>query len=72
MSFWRPPTYRPLTAQECAERAIGQAPSLRRRLTAVIYEGVLLFGIVVPATNQRHAMEGRAGLWVTLVMALLA
>jgi len=79
MSFWRPPTYRPLTSQECAERASGQAPSLRRRLTAFIYEGVLLFGIVVPvaliygiATNQRHAMEGRAGLWVTLVLALLA
>jgi uncharacterized RDD family membrane protein YckC len=78
MSFWRPPTYRPLTSAECTERASAQAPSLRRRLTAFVYEGVLLFGIVVPValvygvlTNQRHGMEGRLGLGLTLFATLL-
>jgi uncharacterized RDD family membrane protein YckC len=49
------------------------APSLRRRLASFIYEGVLLFGIVFGvgliyglATQQRHALQGRAGLDATL------
>lgn len=78
MSFWRPPTYRPLTPAECADRAEGPAASLRRRMTAFVYEGVLLFGIVVPValvygviTNQRHGMVGRLGLGLTLFFTLL-
>ena len=78
MSFWRPPTYRPLTPEECVVRASAVAPSLRRRMTSFIYEGVLLFGIVVPValiygvvTNQRHALHGRAGLGLTLALVLL-
>lgn len=45
------------------------APSLRRRLAAFVYEGVLLFGVLVPAglvysalTQQRHALQGRTGM----------
>jgi uncharacterized RDD family membrane protein YckC len=43
--------------------------SLRRRLAAFIYEGVLVFGIVVgaglvygPLMNQRHALSAQPGL----------
>lgn len=53
------------------------APSLRRRLAAVLYEGVLLFGVLVVAdylfaglTQQRHALylreAGMAFLFVVL------
>ncbi|AKJ28490.1 RDD family protein [Caldimonas brevitalea] len=42
------------------------APPLRRRLACFIYEGVLLFGVVMLAgllfsslTQQRHALQGR-------------
>jgi uncharacterized RDD family membrane protein YckC len=45
------------------------APSLWRRLACFIYEGVLLFGVVMISgylysslTQQRHALEGRHGL----------
>ena len=79
MSFWRPPTYRALTLEESAQRAKARAPGIGRRLTSFIYEGVLLFGIVVPValvygviTNQRHALQGREGLGVVLTLALLA
>ncbi|RZU03079.1 RDD family protein [Rivibacter subsaxonicus] len=41
-------------------------PSLRRRMAAFVYEGVLLFGVVMIAgylfgtlTQQRHALQGR-------------
>ena len=44
-------------------------PSLRRRLAAFVYEGVLLFGVVMfaglvyaLATQQRHALVGLHGL----------
>ncbi|WAC72813.1 RDD family protein [Roseateles sp. SL47] len=44
-------------------------PSLWRRMAAFLYEGVLLFGVVVltglvysPLTNQRHALKGQHGL----------
>lgn len=47
-------------------------------MTAFVYEGVLLFGIVVPValvygviTNQRHGMVGRLGLGLTLFFTLL-
>jgi uncharacterized RDD family membrane protein YckC len=45
------------------------APTLARRLACFVYEGVLLFGIVMVAgfaystlTQQRHALSGIAGL----------
>jgi uncharacterized RDD family membrane protein YckC len=45
------------------------APTLRRRLACFVYEGVLLFGVVMVAgfayatvTQQRHALSGTAGL----------
>lgn len=54
-----------------AERSAARtpAPSLRRRLAAFVYEGVLLFGVVMlaglaygVATQQRHALHGLHGL----------
>jgi uncharacterized RDD family membrane protein YckC len=53
------------------------APGLARRLAAFVYEGVLLFGVVMIAglvyaglTQQRHALQGRAGLMVFLFLVL--
>lgn len=46
-------------------------PSLRRRMAAFVYEGVLLFGVLVISgylysslTQQRHALQGLHGLQV--------
>lgn len=54
-----------------------QAPSLRRRLAAFTYEGVLLFGVWMAvtgiysvATGMRHALHGRLGLMAMLVAAM--
>jgi uncharacterized RDD family membrane protein YckC len=54
-----------------------RAPPLRRRLAAFIYEGMLLFGVVMAAglvyalvTNQRHALQGSLGLRVYLFVIL--
>lgn len=51
--------------------------SVRRRLAAMVYEGVLLFGVVVAAglayallTGQRHALQGAAGLQLTLFVVI--
>ena len=53
------------------------APALLRRLSCFLYEGVLLFGVVMVAgflfatiTKQRHALVGTAGLqaWLFLVL----
>lgn len=53
------------------------APSLRRRLAAFVYEGVLLFGVLMIAalayglaTQQRHALAGMHGLQVFLFVVL--
>ena len=53
------------------------APSLARRLASFVYEGVLLFGVVMiaglvysVATNQRHALVGALGLQITLFLVL--
>lgn len=53
------------------------APRLRRRLGAFIYEGVLLFGVIMAAglvyallTNQRHALQGSTGLRIYLFVVL--
>lgn len=54
-----------------------QAPGLRRRLACFLYEGVLLFGVVMIAgllygvlTQQRHALEGSLGLRAFLMAVL--
>jgi uncharacterized RDD family membrane protein YckC len=56
---------------------VTRAPGLARRLAAFVYEGVLLFGVVMIAglvysglTQQRHALQGRAGLMVFLFLVL--
>ena len=53
------------------------APSLARRLACFVYEGVLLFGVLMIAgylfsslTQQRHAMLGRHGLQAFLFVVL--
>lgn len=52
-------------------------PGLRRRLAAFVYEGVLLFGLLMAAgllfsglTQQRHALQGKAGLQAFLFVTL--
>ncbi len=52
-------------------------PGLRRRLASFLYEGVLLFGVVMIAgllygvlTQQRHALVGATGLRVVLFLVL--
>jgi uncharacterized RDD family membrane protein YckC len=54
-----------------------RAPSLRRRLAAFVYEGVLLFGVVMTTAlfyagivQQRNAMVGRSGLMAVLFVIL--
>jgi uncharacterized RDD family membrane protein YckC len=56
-----------------------QAPTLRRRLAAMLYEGIVLFGVVAlagllyaVASQQRHALQGRHGLlaFVAVVLGL--
>ena len=53
------------------------APSLRRRMACFVYEGVLLFGVVMIAgylysslTQQRHALVGLQGLQAFLFVVL--
>lgn len=53
------------------------APSIIRRLGALLYEGVLLFGVLMVAgwlyaglTQQRHALQGRTGLQAFLFVVL--
>lgn len=52
-------------------------PGLARRLACFVYEGVLLFGVVMIAgylysslTQQRHALEGRHGLQAFMLVVL--
>lgn len=54
-----------------------RAPRLSRRLGAFVYEGVLLFGVIMAAglvyallTNQRHALQGSLGLRIYLFVVL--
>lgn len=54
-------------------------PGLLRRLACLVYEGVLLFGVVMFAgllygvvTQQRHALVGSTGLKAFLVLVLAA
>jgi uncharacterized RDD family membrane protein YckC len=60
-----------------APAATTPAPSLRRRMAAFVYEGVLLFGVVVivgllygALTQQRHALQGQTGLKILLFAVL--
>jgi uncharacterized RDD family membrane protein YckC len=53
-------------------------PGLMRRMAAFLYEGVLLFGVVVLVglpyavlTQQRNAMQGQTGLQIVVFAALL-
>lgn len=53
------------------------APSLRRRMACMLYEGVLLFGVVMVSaylysslTQQRHALQGSSGLKAFLFVVL--
>ncbi|MEY4754546.1 MAG: hypothetical protein RJA44_2221 [Pseudomonadota bacterium] len=55
----------------------GQTPGLRRRLAAMLYEGVILFGVVTfcgliyaGLTHQVHALQGRLGLQLSLLTVL--
>ena len=52
-------------------------PGLVRRLAAFVYEGVLLFGVTMitgflyaSLTQQRHALQGKAGLQVFMFVVL--
>jgi uncharacterized RDD family membrane protein YckC len=67
----------PPPAVPAAEAASGPAPSLWRRLAAFMYEGVLLFGVVMIAgylysslTQMRHALRGTVGLQAFLFIIL--
>jgi uncharacterized RDD family membrane protein YckC len=62
---------------EVARAADPPTPGLARRLAALLYEGVLLFGVVMGAglvygiaTDQRHALTGALGLRVVLFLVL--
>jgi uncharacterized RDD family membrane protein YckC len=53
------------------------APSLKRRMAAFIYEGVVLFGVVFATaflfgtlTQQRHALQGQHALQAVLFVVL--
>ena len=50
---------------------VGRAPPMARRLAAFVYEGLLVFGVLVISgylysslTQQRHALQGLHGLQV--------
>ena len=54
-----------------------QTPSLPRRLACMLYEGVLLFGVLMLAgllystlTQQRHALQGQHGMQAFLFVVL--
>lgn len=66
-----------LSVAERQARAQAPAPALSRRLTAFVYEGVLLFGLVMVvgfiysiSTSQRHALHGREGMMATQFLGL--
>ena len=60
-----------------ASSAAFSTPGIARRLACFVYEGVLLFGVVMIAgylysslTQQRHALEGRTGLQAFMLVVL--
>jgi uncharacterized RDD family membrane protein YckC len=65
-------------AQDAPPDAALPTPGLARRMAAFLYEGVLLFGVVVLVglpyavlTQQRHAMQGQTGLQIVVFAVLL-
>lgn len=77
MSVFKLPSQGGLSAAELAARAQGPAAPLRRRMAALVYEGVLLFGLVMAvgtaysiAVGQRHGLQGREGMMVAQFVAL--
>jgi uncharacterized RDD family membrane protein YckC len=67
-----------MTDAEMRDPALS-TPGLPRRMAAFVYEGVLLFGVLFVAgylysalTQQRHALQGQAGLqaFVFVVLAI--
>lgn len=69
-------TFKPLSIAQCQQRAAKPAPSVIRRLAAFLYEGVLMFGIVMAvglafgiASDQRHGLSHRSGLQAALFIA---
>lgn len=66
-----------MTASGPPAKAAPRSPSVRRRLTCMLYEAVLLFGVVMVAglaygvlTDQRHALQGNTGLQAFLFVVL--
>ena len=63
--------------QGLADPGAAPTPGVARRLACFLYEGVLLFGVVMIAglaygviTQQRHALTGSRGLQIVLVLVL--
>lgn len=67
-----------MTSAEAAPQGVAAPPpALVRRMAAFVYEGVLLFGVVMIAgylygalTQQRHALQGQTGLQAFLFIVL--
>jgi uncharacterized RDD family membrane protein YckC len=75
--MFRAPVFAPLTLVESQSRAKAAAPALARRLSAFVYEGVLLFGLVMAVgmlfgvlMQQRHGLIHRQGLQAVLFLAM--
>ena len=73
----RPSAGEPVATVAAALHGNPPAPGLARRMAAFVYEGVLLFGVLMPAaylysslTQQRHALQGKAGLQAFLFVVL--
>ncbi len=70
----------PIAAQTplaAAQSSHSPLPGLGRRLAAFVYEGVLLFGVLMAAgylfstlTQQRHALHGKVGMQAFLFVVL--
>lgn len=79
MNFSSPPAQGNLSPEIARQRAAGLAPNLWRRLAAFLYEGVVLFGVVMTvgfaysiATQQTHGLHGRSGMQVAVFLSLAA
>jgi uncharacterized RDD family membrane protein YckC len=77
MSAFKLPTQGGLNTSERRERAHGLAAPLRHRMAALIYEGVLLFGLTWGvgmvysiSTHQQHSLLGRDGMLAVQFLAL--
>ncbi len=66
-----------MTSETSRAPDVMETPGVRRRLACFIYEGVLLFGVVMIAgllwsvlTQQRHALEGQTAMQAFLFVLL--